>query len=402
MENSEVIAETPKKKRRISPIILAVVITTVISVFMSFTLFYYIFIGDERYIKLKELEALINANYYGEIDDQKVTDGIMSGYINGLGDRFAGYYDKETASDRSDSLNGNAKGIGIIITCHPDFQDIYINNVYDDSPAERAGLQKGDRIVTIDSVPVTETGYTDAVNSLLREIGDTVTLGLIRGNMEYGAVIEYEEFAMQTVFYEMLPEKYGYIQITAFNAETVAQFKNALNQLSAGGAKGLIFDVRSNGGGTVDSVTEMVDFICPKGTIMTVKYADGTTKVIAESDAEEIELPMVVLTNEQTASASELFTASVKDFGKGISIGNKTFGKGVMQTTYYLHDGSGVSFTVAEFFPHSGESFNKKGISPDVEAVFTEEQSKYRHQLSHSEDPYIISALEYLTNNVKQ
>jgi carboxyl-terminal processing protease len=399
MENSELTTE--KQKKRIAPIILAVVITTVISVFISFVVFYFLFIGDSRYLKLKELDFLVNSNYYGKVDEDKVTDGMMSGYISGLGDRFAGYYDKESASDRSDSLKGNAKGIGIIITCHPDFQDIYINNVYTNSPAERAGLKKGDRITAVDSVPVTQMGYTKAVDSLLREIGDTVTLSLIRGDTQYGAVIEYAEFAQQSVFYEMLPQKMGYVHITAFNAETVAQFKNAVNQLASKGAKGLIFDLRSNGGGTVDSVTEMVDFICPEGDIMTVKYSNGNTRVLAKSDAEEIALPMVVLTNEQTASASELFTASVKDFGKGISIGNKTYGKGVMQTTYTLHDGSGVSFTVAEFFPHSGKSFNEKGISPDIEVVFTEKQSKYRNQLSYSEDPYIVSAVEHLTRNDK-
>jgi carboxyl-terminal processing protease len=134
---------------------------------------------------------------------------------------------------------------------------------------------------------------------------------------------------------------------------------------------------------------------------MTVKYANGTTEILAKSDADEIDLPMVVLTDGQTASASELFAASIKDFKKGITIGNKTFGKGVMQTTYTLYDGSGVSFTVAEFFPHSGNSFNEKGISPDIEVVFTEEEEKYKYQLSYSEDPYIISALEYFKNNDK-
>ena len=396
MENSEVIIEKNKKKRRISPIILAVVITTVISVFISFTLFYFVFINDTGYLKLKELEFIVKNNYYGEINEEKVIDGIMRGYVSGLGDRFAGYYDKESAAERSDSLSGNGKGIGIIITRHPDHGDIYISNVYNDSPAARAGLQKGDRIVSIDGVSVTETGYEKAVDSMLRQIGDTVSLSLVRGDAKYDTNIEYEEFAVQSIFYEMLPDKVGYIQITTFNAETVAQFKNAINQLTSKGATGLIFDLRSNGGGTVDSVTEMVDYLCPEGTIMTVKYANGQTETLAKSDPDEIDLPMAVLTNELSASASELFTASIKDFGKGISVGNNTFGKGVMQTTYTLHDSTSVSFTVAEFFPHSGKSFNEKGIAPDIEVKFTEEQEKYKYQLSYSQDPYIVSAMEYL------
>ena len=200
----------------------------------------------------------------------------------------------------------------------------------------------------------------------------------------------------QTVFYRLLENGLGYVEITSFNGETPSQFKSAVNDLVEKGATALIFDVRGNGGGTVDSVTEMVDFLCPEGTVMTAKYGDGTVETVATSDASEIDLPMVVLTDEATASAAELFTASIMEFGKGVSVGAKTYGKGVMQGTYYLSDGSSVVITIAEFFVHNDVSFNEKGIEPEVSVTLTEEQRIYRYIRPLTEDPVLIAAIAKL------
>ena len=243
------------------------------------------------------------------------------------------------------------------------------------------------------------TGYTSAVDSMLKPVGETMTLTLLRDGKTSDVEVTITTFAAQTVFEKMLDNDYGYIKITAFNGETPLQFRNAVNRLVSSGVKALIFDLRSNGGGTVDSVCEMVDFLCPKGDIMTVKYSDGSTEVIGSSDENEIDLPMVVLTNKATASASELFTASIKDFGKGISIGDTTYGKGVMQSTYSFTDGSSVVFTVAEFFPHSMVSFNEKGIEPDIKHTLTPEQEKYRHITPTEKDPIVKVAIDYLNED---
>ncbi len=384
------------RKKSNKKLLLTAVITAVISVFISFVVFYFVFLGDARFLKLKQLDFLVRNNFYGDVDETELTDSIIEGYVKGIGDRFAGYYDVESTEKRVDSLNGNGSGIGIIVTEHPDTGYIYVKNVYDDGPAAKAGIVSGDQITAIDNISVLDTGYSQAVDSIIRELGETVELALLRGDKSITVTVEYSKFTTQTVFAQFFDGGYGYIEITSFNNETTAQFENAVNQLVQLGAKALIFDLRGNGGGTVDSVTEMVDFICPEGVVMTVKYADGREEVLAESDKNEIDLPMVVLTDGSTASASELFTASVKEFGKGISVGEKTFGKGVMQTTYNLYDGSSVAFTVAEFLPHSGNSFNGVGISPNIEISLTEEQSKYRHQLSKDSDPVISAAVEYL------
>lgn len=401
MFGNKQMTQKSKNKNRIRPILLAVVITTVISVFISFVLFYFVFFANNRFVKLKELEALVKNNYYGEYDETDVVDALLDGYIDGLGDKYSDYLTAEETEERHSSLEGNGKGIGVIVSAHPDTGNIFVKRVYDDCPASKAGILAGDQITAIDGVTVEQSGYTSAVDSIIRDIGDTVTLTVLRDAKSFDVSLTYSEFKTQTVFGSMVGE-YAYIAITSFNNNTPVQFENTVNRLISSGAEGIIFDVRSNGGGTVDSVTEMVDFLCPEGTVMSVKYSNGKKEVIATSDASEINLPMVVLTDGNTASAAELFTASLKDFGKGVSIGSTTYGKGVMQTTFSLSDGSSAVLTVAEFFPNSGKSFNGVGISPDIEITLTDEQKKYIHLLSAEDDPVITAAVKWLKDEANQ
>ena len=398
MEDNTIFSPEKPQKNRKPKIFIAVVLTAVISVFISFSLFVLIFFAGNRYVKLRELDFYVNNYFYGEVDEQKLNDAIYKAYAGALDDRYSAFYTAEETANRTAELSGDAQGIGIIVTKHPDTDNIYIKHVYDNCPAFKAGLKRGDQITAIDKALVTETGYTEAIDSIIRTVGETVDLTVLREGKTFNVTVEYSEFSAQSVFYKLMEDDIGYVEVTTFNSETVPQFENAINQLTANGAKALIFDLRSNGGGTVDSVSEILDVLVGKGTIISVKYADGSSEVLAESDEEEINLPMVVLTNEATASASELFTATIKDFGKGISVGTKTYGKGVMQNTYMLSDGSSVVFTVAEFFSNSGVSINEKGISPDIEVVLTEEQLTYFHQMSTEEDPVYIAAVEYLKN----
>ena len=385
-----------ENKKSIFKILIAVVITAVISVSATSLVFYFAVIKDPTFIKLKQLKSLAQNNYYGELDEAELDRAVFSGFVNGLGDRFAGYYDADQTGERSDSMSGKAHGLGMIVIKEVDSQGIYIKHVYDRSPAKEKGLTSGDVIIAVDSVDNNDVGYEKALNSILREVGEKVTLTVKRTDKTFDVELTFSEFESQTVFCEMLDTDIGYVIITSFNSGTVAQFQNGVNNLITQGAKSLVFDLRQNGGGTVDSVCEMVDFLCGEGDIMTVQYADGSRKVLARSDKDEVDLPMVCLTDSQTASAAELFTASIIDFGKGISVGSKTFGKGVMQSTFPLFDKSSVVFTVAEFFSHSGKSFNEKGIEPQIKVDLTEEQTKYFHTLSPQDDPVISAAKEYL------
>lgn len=381
-------------------ILLTAVITAVISVFISFIAFYFIFLSDSRYLKLKQLDYLVENYFYGEIDTTKINDMLIRGYIAGLDDNYANYFSVEETEERTKDLQGKGQGIGVIVVKHPDSENIFIRNVYENGPAFKAGIKEGDQIIAVDGKLTEEATYSVSVDSMLKQVGEKMTLTILREEQTFEVQVTCSEFAAQTVFAKLI-DGYGYVKITAFNGETTIQFENAVNRLVSGGAKALIFDLRSNGGGTVDSVCEMVDFLCPKGDVMTVKYANGKTEVLGKSDSSEIDLNMVVLTDGGTASASELFTASIKDFDKGISIGEKTFGKGVMQTTYRFTDGSSVAFTVAEFFAHGGDSFNGKGIAPDIKCTLTEEEKKFNLTAPTEQDLVVKAALEYLNDNEK-
>lgn len=391
-------SETNTKKSG-KQILLTAVITAVISVFISFVVFYFIFLSDAKYLKLKQLDFFVNNYFYGEVETTQINDLIVRGYLAGLEDKYARYYSVEETNERNKDLSGQGKGIGVIITKHPDNNNIFISNVYDNGPAAQAGIKSFDQIISVDGVSVDELGYKKAVEAVLKNVGEKVKLEILRGSETFTAEVTCTEFVAQTVFAQMLEDNIGFIEITAFNGGTTVQFQNAVNQLVADGAKALIFDLRNNGGGTVDAVCEMVDFICPEGDIMTVKYANQKTKVLAKSDQNEIDLPMVVLTNEGTASASELFTQSIKDFGKGISVGSKTYGKGVMQTTYEFTDGSSVAFTVAEFVAYGGVSFNEKGIEADIEVTLSEDEVKYQHIVPANQDAVVVAAIGYLNGN---
>ena len=378
--------------------LLTAVITAVISVFISFIAFYFIFLSDGRYLKLKQLDFFVENYFYGEIDSTKINDMIIRGYVAGLDDKYARYYSAEETNERTNDLNGKGQGIGVIISKHPNSENIFIKNVYEGAPADKAGIKEGDQIIAVDGVTTEELTYAKAVDAMLKPVGEKIKVTILRAEQTFDLEITYSSFVAQTVFPKAI-EDYGYIKITSFNAGTPQQFEKAVNQLALDGAKALIFDLRSNGGGTVDDVCKMVDFLCPSGNIMSEKYANGKIRVTEISDKGEINLPMVVLTNGSTASAAEIFTASIRDFGKGISMGEKTYGKGVMQRTYKFTDGSSVSFTIAEVLSHSGTSFNGKGIEPDVKVNLTEEQIRYNHTASAEQDLIVQAALEYLKNN---
>ena len=382
-------------------LLLTAVSTAVISVFVSFIIFYLVFLSDGKYLKLKQMDILVDRYFFGEVENSSLSDSIMSGYVAGLDDRFASYYDAETTKKRTESLEGKSSGIGIMVVKHPDTENIYIRNVYESSPAQKAGLIAGDQITAVDGVEVSKAGYTSSINAISGKIGDKRSLTIFRDGKYFDVTVECAELVAQSVYSSILDSQYAYIEITSFNSETPVQFENAVNQLISKGAKALIFDLRHNGGGTVDAVIEMVDYICPKGTIVTAKYANGKEKMLGSSDKNEVNLPMVVLTDGETASAAELFAASVRDFKKGILIGEKTFGKGVMQTTYMLGDGSSTSFTVAEIYPNSGESYNKVGIIPDIQVKLTDEERKYQLFNIKQNDPVVLSAEKYLKENEK-
>ncbi len=388
--NYESKTQNTKKK-----LIISCIITGVASALVAVIICVSIFFSVPGMINLIMLNRIIKANHLGEYDSDKLADGLLGGFVSGLGDKYSGYLNADDSKERSDRLSGAAEGIGITYMKHPDMEALYVIRAYKASPAEKAGIGRGDIIVSVDGRSISEIGFDAAVASIPREIGEELSLEILRGNETISVDLTFSEVTIQTVFYEKI-EHFGYIEITSFNAETVPQFNEAITDLTELGVKGLIFDLRGNGGGTVDSVGQILDTLVGEGTVMTVRYKNGKEYIMVESDEKEIDLPMAVLTDGNTASAAELFTATIRDFKKGVLVGTKTYGKGVMQNTFSLLGGSSVVLTVAEFLPNSMESFNEIGISPDIEVTLTEEELKYRYIRHITEDKVFNAAYNKL------
>ena len=348
--------------------------------------------------KLAQINSLVREYYSGEIDDAALDDALATAYMKAINDKYGFYKNAEDSVLVENSLEGNSSGIGVTVFNDEENGSLTVFRVDSKSPADKVGIKAGDMITAIDGKKVSEIGFTESVNSIRREIGQKAKITVMRDAKSIDFNVVYEDFIRQSVYYEVIND-FGFICITAFNEATVAQFEQAYKDLAAQKVKGLVFDLRDNGGGTVDSVCKILDTLVGECDLITIVYADGSKKVSAKSNANKCDLPMAVLTNENTASASELFTANLKDMSKALVVGNNTYGKGVVQRTYFLSDGSCVRFTVGEFLPAGGVGFNKKGIAPDFEVSFTEEQAKKRYTLG-KDDPYLKKAIEQLEKMV--
>ena len=347
--------------------------------------------------KYYEIKSLIDDYFVEEISDGELADGMALGAIYSLDDRYSAYFTAEEYSKVLDNNEGLGAGIGVDVTKHPDTGNIYVINVYNGSPAEAAGFKSGDSIVSVDGKNVANLGFDSAVALIGGKEGTVCKIGVLRDGEETVLEPVRGRYVMTSVYYHMI-DTVGYIQITDFNTATVAQFKDAVSDVTDKGATALIFDVRQNSGGTLDSVEKILDIILPEGDVVSATYKNGNKKVLFSSDKNEIDLPMTVLCNEKTASAAELFAAAIRDFGKGKLVGETTYGKGVMQRTFGLSDGSAVRLTIAYFNPPSGINFNGEGLTPDVSVELTDDQDKYYYFLDDQTDPVIASALKVLEN----
>lgn len=390
-ENKSKIKKTGKRSKLIA-VSFGVIAIILISSLLSISI--YRWLAPSPFEKLTEIDSLVRKYYSGDIDDKILDDALATAYMRAINDKYGFYKNTEDSVAVENSFEGNTTGIGVTVFNDEKNNSLTVFRVDEGSPAHKAGIKPYDMITAIDGKTVKEVGFSESVNSIKREIGQKAKITLLRGGKDLQLEITYEEFTRQCVYYEVI-ENYGYVCITAFNEATAIQFDKAYKFLTEQKVKGFIFDVRDNGGGTVDSVCKILDTLVGECDLITIVYADGSKKVSAKSDANKCDLPMVVLTNEATASASELFAANLRDMAKATLIGNNTYGKGVVQRTYFLKDKSCIRFTVGEFFPAGGKGFNGKGLAPDFEVSFTEEELQNRYTLGGSE-PYIKKALERL------
>ena len=379
------------KKKHISVICAIVAVCLVVILAAG----YFVYGFYNRYSKLIEIDRIVRDNYYWEIDEQDLTDAICEGYIDGLGDKYAYYKDNEQTEIKSLDSQGKTVGLGIYVTQNPDNKNIVVTNVMDNSPASKAGLKRFDEIIAVDGTSLEGLAYSKSVNMLKGQEGKRVILTLLRDKKQINTELVYEEFTTQNVYYRAI-DNVGYVKIIAFDDATFKQFEIAVDALIGQGVKGLIFDVQGNSGGTFDAMSEMLDKLCGEDDLITIEYADGTKKKACPSDKNEIDLPMAVLVDGASASASEIFAATLRDYGKAILVGEKTYGKCVMQRSYHLSDGTSIRITIAKCLTKSGYDFNGKGLEPDVKVELTEQQAKNYYKLADSDNPYITAAKEWI------
>ena len=405
-ENCPEIEAEGKKKRRIGfiksvlgklgllltgALIALLIVPNALSMYLS---------NDSAYGKLVALQNVVRKFYVDadEVDESVLNDMMATGYIYVLGDPYSAYLNEETYSSILYSNEGGTSGVGVTVVFDPETSAIYVVRVSEESPAAQAGLQSKDRIIAVDSVAVTQENYDQSVSNIRGETGTDVILTVLRDGETFDVTVTRGDFTATSVYSRMIGTV-CLIEITDFNTATTEQFKSALDEAVASGATGLIFDLRGNTGGLVDVTSDMLDMLLPKGEIGYAVYNGGKRVSLAKSDAKEIDLPMAVLTDGDTASASEYFALALRDYEKAALIGEKTFGKGIMQSTMPLGDGSAVRVTVAQFYTKSGTEFHGVGLSPDRE-VKIDQSASSRFLLADSDEPVIQAAIDYL-NSVK-
>lgn len=329
-------------------------------------------ISSDTETKLSYLKKLIDETYLHDVKEKDLNEGIYKGYVEGLGDQYSAYYDKKETKELTESLDGSFSGIGAVMTQDASSGVITITRVYDDSPAKKAGIKTGDILYRVEEKTVTGKDLDKVVSWIKGKKGTKVNLTLLRGTNsdKIKVTATRDVINVETVKYKVLENQIGYISISEFDSVTGAQFAKALKQLQKKNIEGLVVDLRNNPGGSLSTVCDILDSILPKGLIVYTKDKNGKKEEYTSDEKHRLNLPMSVLVNGQSASASEIFAGAVQDYGKAEIIGTQTYGKGVVQNLFDLKDGTCVKLTTSEYFTPKGRNIDGKGITPDVKIEY--------------------------------
>lgn len=327
---------------------------------------------SEENQKMELLNSLIDRYYIGDVDETDLSEGVYKGYIEGLGDPYSVYYDEEETKQMSESLSGEFGGVGALMSQDRETGVITVLQVYDGSPAQEAGMRDGDTLYKVEGEEVTGEDLSDVVSKVKGEKGTQVTLTVLRADTgdEEELTITRDTIEAQTVSHEMKENNVGYIRITEFDTVTYEQYKEALEDLEDQGMERLIVDLRSNPGGNLDTVCDILDLMLPEGLIVYTEDKNGEREEYTSDEENQFDKPLVVMMNGYSASASEIFAGAIQDYGLGQIVGTQSYGKGVVQSVFDLQDGTSVKLTIAEYFTPNGRSIDGEGITPDVEVEY--------------------------------
>jgi len=348
-----------------------------------------------KYAELEEIRQVVNEYYYQEPDEEALMDGAAMGMLYGLEDPYTFYYDPEAFAELWEEDEGDYVGIGIQIMADYSTGLCTITRVFTDSPALEVGMLRGDVLTRVEDIDVTATNLQEAVDIMRGEAGKPVSITILRDGQFIDLVVTRAAVHTTWVNSCMLDEQVGYISLYEFSGDCSPKFSIQMDNLLAQGAKALVIDLRDNPGGWVDDAQRIADFFLPEGTLATLKYRDGTEEVYSlTTDGKEVDIPLVVLVNEFSASASEILSGALQDYDRATIVGTQSYGKGVVQ--YVLPVGSrgaGMQLTVAQYFTAKGNEVHKVGITPDVIAEWPEDDNTM-YQLGDLADAQLKVAYE--------
>ena len=345
---------------------------------------------------LSQFRSELERKYIGEINDEDLIEGAIKGYVAGLGDPYTVYYTKEEMDDIMQETNGNYVGIGIYMTLDTEKNAILVLSPIENSPAEEAGLMPGDIITKVDGVSYTGDQLDEASNKIKGKEGTKVTLEILRGEETKTFEIERRTVLISHITTKVLENNIGYIAISDFEGGCADEFREKYLELEKQGITKLIIDIRDNGGGIVDEALEIAEMITDKGSTLLITTDKNEKEDVTKSISDPIiNMPIVLLTNEYSASASEILAAALKENGKATLVGTTTYGKGIIQELHQLSDGSGLKITTNEYFTPNHNAIHEIGIEPDIEVELSDE-AKAQLELPEEDDTQLQKAIEVL------
>ncbi len=355
-------------------------------------------VNFENVTKLRQVKDILNDSYYIEFDEDTLVEGAAAGMAASLGDPYTIYLTKEQMVFFNERSEGNYVGIGV--TVQEDADGILtVVEAYEGSPAKEAGIKTGDKIIEVDGTDTTKIEDSDVIISMIRgEENTSVKIKVFRpeGEKQLDFTIVRKRIKIENIKSKVLEGNIGYISLKMFDGESERYFNQHLDALLAKNVRGLIIDVRDNPGGSYDQVVGIVDRIVPEGVIVYTEDRQKN-KEYEYSDQTQLEVPLVILINGNSASASEILAGAVKDHNKGTLIGTTTYGKGLVQAVVDLKDGSGLKFTVARYFTPNGISIHGIGVEPDIKVELDEKYLYYpASQIPTEDDAQLIRAIELI------
>lgn len=393
-----------EKKRNTYKVVMIVIVTALVTFLLSSVAFYnyymktddgniealtkYISISDSTTTLEKKIEVLkkyLNKEYIGELDEEKMEEYALKGYVEGIGDKYTEYLTSDELEDLMTSVNGNYVGIGIYMTKDKE-DNIIVLLPIEGSPAQEKGLQTGDIINKINGKECKGLELSEVANMVKGEEGTTVNLEILRENETINIDVERRTVELKYIDSKVLEGNIGYIELLAFDEGATVKFREELEKLKSQNISSLIIDLRDNGGGLVSEAISLSEVFVPIGEIILKSYdKDGEETITKSTNMKTEKMEIVILVNENSASATEIFSSAIQDNNLGTIIGTKTFGKGVMQEVQPLKIGGALKITIEEFKTPKGNSIHEVGITPDIEVENNE-----------NEDLQLQKAIEYL------